>query len=103
MCKCNNIEIGSYKRQTSMKDPFNFRNRHNGWICIDTCLVQEIVELWYLGIKTIECCCGHNKNKGYIMTLKSDYKKMIDLGYKEDIGYNNDEFSCFIPLINKRR
>ena len=61
-CKCKNIFPGDYKRQTSMKTFWSHE-----WVCIDTCLVQEIAELWYHGIRTIECCCGHNGNsKPYI-------------------------------------
>lgn len=51
------------------------------WVCIDTCLVQEIAELWYLDIETIECCCGHNKNVGYILVSEKHKKKMTQLGY----------------------
>ena len=82
MCNCKNISIGSYKRQTSMRTP------KGKWVCIDTCLVQEIAELWYLGIETIECCCGHNQKDGYIIVKKEYYNKMIQLGYKPDEYWN---------------
>ena len=101
MCKCKNIKIGSYDRQTSMKDPFNTRNRNGGWVCVDTCLVQEIAELWYQGIKTVESCCGHNKTKGYIMVLREDYDRMIGLGYKPDNEWNgnSEKLAIFYPKI----
>jgi len=104
MCRCKKIDVGSYDRQTSMKDPFNSRNKKDGWICIDTCLVQEIAELWYLGIKTYECCCGHNKDKGYIMVDEKDFKKMEKLKYKPIKNWNKksqSKLKCFYPLLNK--
>lgn len=84
MCKCVNIPIGSYARQTSMKHNFNTSNDKDpkGWVCIDTCLVQEIAELWYKGIRTVECCCGHNIKDGYIAVIDIDDRKMIELGYE---------------------
>lgn len=75
MCKCINIPMGSYKRQTSMKTP------QGKWVCIDTCLVQEIAELWYKGIETIESCCGHNLVEGYIIVNKRYKSLMLSLGY----------------------
>lgn len=102
MCKCKDIEIGSYGRQTSMRDPFNSRKRNNGWVCIDTCIIQEIAELWHLGIRTYESCCGHNKTKGYIMVLKEDYERMKSLGYvpDEDWNYGSEKLIIFYPKVN---
>ena len=82
MCKCKNIAVGSYDRQTSMKHNFTTNRRAGDWVCVDTCLVQEIAELWHLGIKTIECCCGHNKVQGYIAVDEKHIKQMKDLDYK---------------------
>lgn len=83
MCKCKNIEIQSYDRQTSMKMP-TWR-RKDGWVCIDTCLVQEIAELWQLWIKTTWCCCWHNRKDWvpwFIGVIDQDIQKMKDLWYK---------------------
>lgn len=76
MCKCVNIDFQTYDRQTSMR-------MFGKWVCIDTCLVQEIAELWFDKIETIECCCGHNKNRGYIAVHKKHIKEMKDKGYKQ--------------------
>lgn len=90
MCKCVNIDFGTYDRQTNMK------TLEDKWVCIDTCLVQEIAELWYAGIYTVECCCGHNKNKGYIMVHKIFEFKMKLKGYKRLPNRSN----FFYPLNN---
>lgn len=92
MCNCKDIEIGSYDRQTSMKHPFETKRGNNGWVCVDTCLVQEVAELWHLGIKTLESCCGHNKVDGYIAVENDDVEKMIELGYKP-----TDRKQIFLP------
>lgn len=80
-----------------MKDPFNSRNRHNGWVCIDICICQEIAELWNSGIPTYESCCGHNKKEGYIMVLEKDIDKMKKLGYKEH-KMKDGRKNFFIPI-----
>jgi len=98
MCKCKDIEFGSYKRQVSMKDPFNSRKRNDGWVCVDVCICQEIAELWLLEIPTIESCCGHNKKDGYIMVNKKDKVKMIKLGYKKT-DWKADNLICFYPKL----
>jgi len=100
MCNCKNIYIGNYKRQVSMKDPFNTRNRNDGWVCIDICICQEIAELWNNGIRTIESCCGHNTKDGYIITLIEDKEKMMRLGYTRHKQWDHSEktLTCFYPL-----
>lgn len=88
MCKCQNIEIGSYQRQTSMMSPWDSK-----WVCIDTCLVGEIAELWYIGVKTINSCCGHNINVGSIMVDISCRDLMLRLDYEEiDDMFTIDEY-----------
>lgn len=77
-CNCKNIEIWSYDRQTSMKMP---TWKKNGWVCVDTCIVQEVAELWQLWITTTWCCCGHNKNIWFIWVVKDDISKMKKLWY----------------------
>jgi hypothetical protein len=100
MCQCKNVSIGSYDRQVSMKDPFNSRKRHDGWVCIDVCICQQIAELWYQGIKTVESCCGHNINQGYIMVYKEDFDKMIKLGYKENKEWNSKNYKSELRVFN---
>lgn len=94
MCKCNNIEVWSYKRQTNMKSPYSDK-----WLCIDTCLVQEIAELWYLWIRTTWCCCGHNlETQWYIWVEEKFINKMIELWYKTRINETDiTRKDSFIP------
>ena len=51
-------------------------------ICVDTCLKDEILFLWGIGIRTTGCCCGHNKVEGFIGVFDEDIHKMKELGYK---------------------
>lgn len=96
MCKCKNIEIGSYDNQVMLKTPEFMRKQGKyGCItfrehtCVDKCLEKEIKYLWSLGITTIGCCCGHNKIDGDIGVILNDVEKMIDLGYKEQYFENS--------------
>jgi hypothetical protein len=77
MCLCNNIDFGSYANQVSMRNPFTEK-----WVCIDVCLATEIGWLWINGINTIESCCGHGKNSGYIAVEYKDYIRVTGLEYK---------------------
>ena len=104
MCKCFNVPFGSYERQVQMKDPFNSRKKHDGWVCIDICICQEIAELWHRGIKTYESCCGHNKDRGYIMVTTDDFQKMKEIeGYEEDESWNrknrDSKLRVFYPKL----
>lgn len=76
-CKCKNIDIGSYKNQVTLINWWN-----GNYVCVDKCLMDEILELWDEQIQTTGCCCGHNKAIPYINTLETDFEKMIELGYR---------------------
>lgn len=95
MCDCKNVEIGSYSNVVNLV-PF-WKSKHK-FICVDKCLATEIKELWKLGIITTGCCCGHNKEKGFIGVEWGAIPRMKKLGY--EVAYNssrpNDEDS-FIP------
>jgi len=95
MCKCKNVEIGSYDNQVELRAP---KWSRRGTICVDKCLATEIKELWKMGIRTTGCCCGHNKQQGFIGVSFPYIRKMKNLGYK--VHFNplrpNDEDS-FIP------
>ena len=73
----------------------------NGCLEIDDCIVEEIQKLWKLGIHTLGCCCGHGKT-GFIQVERTDFQKMLDLGYEwyhdypEEYG-GRDRFDAFIP------
>lgn len=74
----------------------------NGAIEIDDCLVDEIKDLWSKGIHTLGCCCGHSENVGFIQVERTDFQKMLDLGYKWYHDYPEDyggkyRFDAFIP------
>lgn len=99
MCKCLNVEIGTYKNQVSLYVPeenhtmseyMNNRRKvglsKGRLICVDRCLMNEIIYLWKKGIRTTGCCCGHNKLLGFIGVFEEDIQKMKDLGYK--VAYN---------------
>lgn len=65
-------------------------------ICIDKCLLPEILSLWEAGIKTGGCCCGHgDKLSAFISVNKECVNKMENLGYKRKINppqFDQDEF-----------
>lgn len=85
MCDCKNVNVGEYTNQTTLKVPtllYNSKYFSNEYICVDTCLVEEIIYLWDNGIRTTGCCCGHNKLIPYIGVIEEDVDKMIEMGYK---------------------
>ena len=82
MCKCRNIELGTYSNQTEVNRPEHMLiNEKISSIGIDTCIVEEIQYLWSEGISTTGCCCGHNKESGFVGVIDEDIDKMIKLGY----------------------
>lgn len=76
-CKCDNIGIGTYKNQSELINWWN-----GNIVCVDSCLIDEILKLWNYKITTTGCCCGHDKQTPYINTIESDLQKMVDLGYE---------------------
>jgi len=52
-------------------------------IQIDRCIAPEVIELWNVGIETIESCCGHGQG-GYIAVDNKHVPKMITIGYEYD-------------------
>lgn len=87
-CGCINVQIGSYANQVELPAP-NFmkeyllsRGQNPNTICVDACLKDEMLSLWGHGITTTGCCCGHNKQSGYIGVYRvMDVQKMKELGY----------------------
>lgn len=84
MCNCKNIEIGSYDNQVELKAPqwSSYKT-----ICVDSCLKDEILYLWSVGIRTTGCCCGHNKLEPFVGVFDEDIPKMKELGYQ--VQYNS--------------
>lgn len=74
----------------------------NGTLEIDKCLSEEIQYLWSQGIHTLGCCCGHNKKIGFIQVERTDFQKMLDMGYEwyhdypKELG-GKDRYDAFIP------
>lgn len=68
---CDQVQFGEFKCYSPTKYGSD----------VDMCLVAEINMLNSRGIKTIGCCCGHNKHFGYIQVAPGDCDKMIALGY----------------------
>lgn len=64
--------------QTGSKSKIEYKNYPIG---IDSCIVDEIRELWSKGIRTCGCCCGHGYNLGYIEVEDEDIEKMEQMGY----------------------
>lgn len=92
MCNCNNIGFGSeenFAQQIMVDIPVHMgsykqarlKEGLSDKICIDPCIIEEIQELWKLGIETHGCCCGHNKVESFVNVHEKDIYKMIKLGY----------------------
>lgn len=101
MCSCVNVTIGGYENQTELPRPDHMKGRKEGsesdTICIDTCIVQEIKDLWAKGIRTTGCCCGHNIHIGFVGVIQEDIPKMLELGYVPQFNPmrpgGNDQFT----------
>lgn len=88
MCNCENIEVGSYDNQVELIPPKHMADYKALYqpgtaptICVDTCIADEVLDLWAKGITTTGCCCGHNKVQPYIGVVSEDSIKMT--GYEE--------------------
>ncbi len=69
MCNCrsyNTPKIDQTIRERVMQPPFMDKT-----VCVDSCIVKEIQELWDAGFETLGCCCGHNKEKPSVIVDKS--------------------------------
>ena len=87
-CKCVGVEMGSYRAAIPM-----WYDAEKRVVLIDHCLAIEINELWKRNIRTIESCCGHGKEAGYIAVDESSTPRMKIYDYIEDALHPN----CFIP------
>lgn len=104
MCKCVDVNMGTNQRKTTIRNIwYDYQLTTKEFIDIDTCLVQEIIELWECGIRTIECCCGHNKVDGYIAVVENPdtMDKMKLLGY---VQYPHPELNAiYYPRSTKSK
>ena len=107
MCDCKGIETGSYDNtillgyhETMREYRDNRKNSglpENG-ICVDRCLMDEVMSLWDAGIRTYGCCCGHNKVDAYINVDEADFDKAIRLGWiKYTFENDHDRRDTIIP------
>lgn len=88
MCDCGeHVRSQEYQNQVTLPSPFT----EGKFICIDTCLEDEIKMLWKLGIKTNGCCCGHNYLLPYIGVYDKDVDRMIELGYIIHVNPNGKD------------
>lgn len=79
----------------------NCSDNYKESITVDACIADEIETLWYKGIKTTGCCCGHGLELGFIQVTDDCISEMEKLGYEHYI-YNNefggiDRKDAFIP------
>lgn len=89
MCKCINVDFGTYENQIMVDAPqfmlplINcIGEEKEPYICLDKCIADEVMNLWSKKIHTVGCCCGHNKIDGYIQVKHAYIDDMIKLGYK---------------------
>lgn len=97
MCKCVNVEVGSYDNQVQVYNPYHIKRPY---IWIDKCMVEEIYKLWGLGIETTGCCCGHNEQEGYIGVLDKYVRIMRKMGYVNKFNESRpQDQSTFFPRL----
>lgn len=88
MKNCKQIQFGSYDCYVQTKYGFD----------VDKCLIDEINKLNDFGIKTIGCCCGHDKKQGFIQVSPEYVNTMINLGYQQlPIDEHGNGLWCFKP------
>lgn len=103
--KCSDIGFGTYDCAYNIMLPYLVHDPcepdappQPKTVCIDKCLLPEVVSLWEKDIRTAGCCCGHAKQPPFIAVMDSEIPKMKALGYK--VSFNDcrpgDEDS-FIP------
>lgn len=92
-CQCKNIDFGTYDNSVAMWTPWKYSNGKHKCATVDRCLANEIQSLWNLGIKTLECCCGHQKQRSYIAVYDESVRQMLELGYKQYLK-RSDLFYC---------
>lgn len=94
-CKPNLTEAERYSQQIVIFPPFPdyVKKRQDaglsGSVCIDPCILDEIIQLWAKGIITHGCCCGHNNPEWHSFVNVDDncIDKMIAMGY---VQYHHD-------------
>ena len=72
--------LGIYKCCYVIQLPWTLTDGTVKSVCVDKCLLPEILTLWENGIRTTGCCCGHGQ-KAYIGVEPVFIDQMIALGY----------------------
>lgn len=87
--KCTDVEFGKFKCAYNIMLPYLVtdpaepdRQPFPKTVCVDKCLLPEIVSLWERGIKTTGCCCGHGKQPPFIGVGEEYIATMKELGYR---------------------
>lgn len=76
---------GSYESRIELYKPPHWTTAKGPTYSVDACIASEIERLVRAhGVRTIESCCGHGLNDGYITTDEASYPTMFALGYKPD-------------------
>lgn len=80
----------TYSRQTILQLPaWSIERKHRlqqdraPTVCVDSCIVEAIEQLWDRGIETTGCCCGHNIERAWVSVHPDDYIPMFELGYEQ--------------------
>lgn len=90
MCKCKsyNKKIkGAKHPNVILEVPKHLRTKRmdgteQRTIAVDKCMAKRLVSLWAAGLRTMNCCCGHNKFMPTIIIPEDacleDYFKILD-------------------------
>ena len=109
--RCDEVRFGTYDCAYNIMLPYLVTDpldpdgkKQPKVVCIDKCLLPEIIKLWEMGIKTTGCCCGHGRSEmAFIGVLPEYIERMKSMGYS--VFYNEcrplDEDS-FIPKTDLR-
>ena len=81
-CACIGVEFGTYANQEAVTTP------DGKTVGIDRCVLNDVSNLWDIGLSTIESCCGHGKAPGYIAVSPDQHQQMLDLGWLPDPRVN---------------
>lgn len=70
---CKKVGFGTYECCEDTKHGF----------AVDSCLFVEVNKLVEQGVKTIGCCCGHEKKEAYIQVAPEYIESMKKLDYEQ--------------------
>lgn len=108
MCKCVNVEMGSYDNQVMLDVPsfmYPIKNclgeiKPNQKICVDRCLVPIIRLLWDNKIATENCCCGHNVQKPTIIIDEKYIPQLMRLGFSHFSHSRYGLLDVYVEIID---